>query len=154
MMAYTPRVEIARHISSEIGVDFSYLGGDFVRVSLVDFLDIVTIFCQMSSSYIDDPVARVERVFREENLSYSLGEYGGVHYLVDAEFHSSLQSSIAGLSAADFIAAREALERVQPALDVDNTRDAIRAVYDAAENVFKVKFGASRLGASEIGRDM
>ncbi|HEX5775709.1 MAG TPA: hypothetical protein VFX95_03415 [Caulobacteraceae bacterium] len=147
-------VEFAGRVSPELGcpVAFSF---DFTKLTTVEFLDTVTIVTKLlSSEYSFAPEWRsfVDRVFDEENLAYEVDDEGGVHYKVDREFTANLKSTLQGLSESRFRAATEYVASVQHSLNRGDARQAVRDVFDAAENIFKTILGkkASRLGSAEI----
>ena len=152
---FQTRDALAARITREIGVPMSRGFSELRSIALVDFLDAITVlYHALPTTSGNDFLEHAERIFREENLKYTCDEDGGVHYLVDAVFHAELDAGIAGLLGARYTAAKEALDRVQPSLDVEQTREAVRATFDAVENVFKILLGTSRLGASEIAKEL
>jgi hypothetical protein len=134
----------------------SYYFGTFLKkAELRDLLDAITlIFLSIDGNDKINAQQRfrseVERMMREENLSYRMDEAGGVHYYVDEEFERSRNATIVGLSGDQFQAAREALDDAHRALLSHDTLSGVRRSFDAVENVFKIRFGTPRLGASEI----
>jgi hypothetical protein len=84
----------------------------------------------------------VERVFRESKVAYRLDDHGGVHPFVDAAFTVELNELVRGFSDNDLDAARQHILDAEKALlpsDPD-TRKAVRASFDAVENVFRLLF--------------
>lgn len=90
----------------------------------------------------------------EENVPYFMDEQGGVHPAVDSEFQHNLATTISGLDAPRYRAALTAFSGIQPALDREDTRQAIRQVFDTAENIVKMMTGAKGLDASAIQRQL
>ena len=99
-------------------------------------------------------IVEVERIFRQENLSYKIDNDGVVHYFQDQEFDESNSSVIAGLAKASHAAARGAFEEAAAALRgaTPDTLTAVRRAFDAVENIFKMMFSEPRLGTSEINK--
>jgi hypothetical protein len=134
----------------------SYFFETFIRKSEVrDLLDGITIIFREIQATDKARVqagfrAEVERMMREENLSYRVDEAGGVHFYVDEEFERSRNATIIGLSGDRYHAARDAFDDAHRALLANDTLGAVRRSFDAVENVFKIRFGVPRLGASEI----
>lgn len=127
-------------------------------IAIADLLSCITIIYQAISldanAQRKDYIAFVSRAMREENMSYRLDEAAGVHYFVDEEFERSRSATLAGLMGAQFEGAREALEQSHKAMLSQDTLTAVRRAFDAVENVFKLRFDVSRLGASEIKSKM
>ena len=99
----------------------------------------------------------VDRVFREENVGYRIDEEGLVHYFVDEAFERTRLSSIACLDRPEYAATRELVEQSRQFLDSDpmKQKEAIRAVFEAVENLFQILFGEDKikaLGAHEVER--
>jgi len=88
----------------------------------------------------------VARVFREENMAYSVDEKCGVHYVVDEEFERNRVSTLkcvempryAGVKAA-FQAAHAKLEQVPR-----DTKGSIRDIFEAAETLTKLVSGSGK----------
>jgi len=133
-----------------------YFYETFVKTAeLRDLLDTITLIYRslqssalsaMQQKYRED----VERIMREENLSYRLDAFGGVHYYVDEEFERSRFAALSGMSSERYLAAKEAFEDAHRALLSTDLLSAVRRAFDAVENVFKLHYNVSRLGASEI----
>lgn len=130
----------------------------FETAKLRDVLDAVTVFWTRFNSGSRSDGERwlkgVREVFSEESLGYRVDDLGGVHLLVDQEFQRDRSSTLLGLGASRFAAAQAAFDACHGALDKSppSTTDAVRGIFDALENVFKLIAGgkAARLGASEI----
>lgn len=159
-----PHANTAGLILRELGVKVEKVGHtriiykfeSFINTAaLRDVLDTITLIyrsIQSANPERDRENFRnfVERVMREENLGYCLDDSGGVRFYVDEEFERSRSSIINGLSGTQFAAAREAFQDAHEALLSSDTLTAVRRSFDAVENVFKLQFQVSRLGASEI----
>lgn len=125
------------------------------QAELRDLLDAITlIFRSLQSTDLTTVRAKfrndIDRIMREENLSYRLDNAGGVHFYVDEEFERSRYAAISGLDSEKYSAAREAFEDAHRALLSTDMLSAVRRSFDAVENVFKIRYGVPRLGASEI----
>lgn len=125
------------------------------NAELRDLLDVITlIYRSLQSSDLAGVQALyrqdVERIMREENLSYRLDIAGGVHFYVDEEFERSRFAAISGMSSERYRAAKEAFEDAHRALLSTDMLGAVRRSFDAVENVFKLHYNVPRLGASEI----
>jgi hypothetical protein len=82
----------------------------------------------------------VERVLREECLTYKLDEECGVLRLVDEEFERNHESLVRGLETSDLVAVRQNVERAYDDLagrSLD-TRSAVRNMFEAAETLTKL----------------
>ncbi len=118
--------------------------------------------CTLIFSYLNDIngnsalnwKAHFETSSIEENVSYVMDEKGGVHPAVDVEFQHNLASTIRGLDAPRYRAALTAFSGIQPALDRGDTRDGIRKVFDAAENIVNIMTGAKGLDANVVKRQL
>jgi len=105
----------------------------------------------------DDWIANVERIFREENLSYTINEKGEVHFAQDEEFQTNRLATVSALSGPRYRAALEHFEEGQRALDntPPRTREAIRQTYEAVETAFRLLFPEVKLlGAGEVQKEM
>lgn len=161
------RSDAATTIAQELGLTVpkggtagrpSYYFKRFVaEAALRDLLDTITIVFRhwRADSAYDlqsraDFLQFVNRAMREENLSYTVDPAGGVHFYVDEEFERSREATLLGLSEADHRAAREAFDDAHRALLAEDTLGAVRRTFDAAENLFKLRYSVPRLGAAEI----
>jgi hypothetical protein len=98
-------------------------------------------------------VREIQRIFSEENLSYSVDDLGGVHFRADAEFAHNSEATIAALRAPRYANALHAFEAGISALSqsTPDGKSAIRQVFGAAETIFKLILpNAPRLGAAEL----
>jgi hypothetical protein len=93
----------------------------------------------------------VETVFREESIHYTVDDQGGIHPYVDQEFTFNSAATIAVLQSGRYSNARDAFEGAMNALAQapPDGKAAIRAVFSAAENVFKLIASKDRLGMKE-----
>lgn len=128
---------------------------------LADFLNIIThVYRCLPSRYVDKEPNRewllfAQLVFQEENLSYRIDKEGGVHPAPDKEFVVSTEATIAGLSGARHQAVRAMFEKALIELkNPSQTSSAIRHAFEACENLFKLMFECSRLGETEIEKQL
>ncbi len=134
------------------------MGNFFPDGELRDVLDAITLFYKFLSSrftglarvvgvqaaraQVPDPDhwrAFVERVFREERVSYRVDEQCGVHFFVDEEFERGRATTLAGLDGTLFANARKAYEDAFRHLDSTprDTKAAVRSIFEAAEILAK-----------------
>lgn len=146
-------------------VPTTYYGHDweefFERGKLRDVLDSVTVFWRSFQRGYANPtkwLAGVREIFAEEALGYRVDDQGGVHLLVDREFQRDRTATLTGLGASRFAAAKASFDACHASLDRSppDTKDSVRQIFDAIENVFKLMAGgkAARLGASEIDQHL
>jgi hypothetical protein len=133
-----------------MGVDHRYVSWDdiFSRISVEDILDIITATYRFIKSQegrrrvtnASSFVNFVEKAFREEHVAYRVDEKGGVHPFVDIGFSAAFAQTLEGLSDARLAAARHYVEDAELRLLATqlDTRGAVRAIFDAAENLFKL----------------
>lgn len=158
--------DYASLLEEELGVKvpFRGIGFDwdayFERCELRDLLDSITVLARKFRKHHRDKtwIETIERIFREENLGYRLDRLGGVHFFLDEEFEAHRSATLQGLADSRFVSAKTAFEACHRALDATppDARGAIRHLFDAVENVFRivVKDSAHRLGAKEIERHL
>lgn len=150
--------EVGKYIEQELGIKclipiasgYYISWEDFIKsLSIVDFLDVITATIRflprrtqsrerLTVQY--DLLEFSRRVFLEQNLAYEIDPKGGIHPKIDASFSIASASLIRNLSAAGLVAAREHVVRAERSLLASKleTRAAIRATFDAAENLLKV----------------
>jgi len=159
--------EAGKFLEAELGIRVVRYGPMSAYVDWVEFfegeklgdvLDAITLifrFCATNrlgnklSSYRNG----VQRIFNERNMRYRVDEHCGVHPHVDTAFEQIRATAIAGLGKERFNAARAHLESVEQAMmgEEPDNRQAIRSVFDAAENIFKMMFkGATHINSREI----
>ncbi len=150
-------VSAGSFLEAELGIGITSVNGYHVFVDwknflgnceLRDFLDVVTLIYRLAIQTGRQYRFRgyqesISRIFRECNVGYRLDDQCGVHPFVDAAFENSRANAISGIGGERFSAAREHLEQVELALMIEppDSRQAIRFVFDAAENIFKMMFG-------------
>lgn len=126
-------------------------------IEVDDLLDLLTVAVHALAKVGEDENAIdlltfIQRAMDEENVSFEMDELGGIHYRVDAAFQSSKRAALDVLELGTSKAALEAFVEAHQALTSHprNTLTAVRRAFDAVENLFKMRFDTSRLGASEI----
>jgi hypothetical protein len=129
----------------------------FLECELRDLLDSVTEFwkARRPANFVAANQWRdgVARIFEEENIGFRLDEAAGVHYSIDQEFDRARQCGIAVLQADRYSAVRAEFDAAYRALDQipQDTKGAVRAVFDANEILFKLMFPRTPLlGQKEI----
>lgn len=156
-------------IENELGVKFGTrsTAGTLVRswewyfnkVSVTEMLDTITVVAaSLYNEYMTDDksgrfLQEARRILKEENLAYEIDEIGGVHPLVDATFSVAMESAISGLDDPRYAASAACINRIDGYL-LQNPQDfigAIRAVFGACENTFKLMYGVPRLDAKTAG---
>lgn len=132
------------------------------KIPINKVLDTITIaYKKMAESgRQDDFISQVNRIFREENIAYEVDQEGGVHPVIDGAYAATKQAAIVGMSEARYALSLARINEVDAALmssPPDHIR-AIRAVFGANENLFKLMYGTDRLdirSANEkIGRQL
>lgn len=154
-------------LRSETGYPISFSAGsswwlEFIEnLPLDELLDFLTISIEvlLSLRFNQEAVSFrtfVTRAMNEENLTFEMDDFGGVHYRVDRAFQDQKRAALEALNDGDALAARKAFEGSQLALSSHpaDTLSAVRLAFDAVENLFKIRFGTSRLGAGEIKSKM
>lgn len=127
------------------------------QLAIGDVLDTITLFRQfLEEAQIPNSWPahneNVRSIFRDTNVAYSVDDLGGVRHLVDQAFEVNRYSTIAGLEAACFAAARGHIAAIDQALMQvpSDGRQAIRSTFDAAENIFKQISGKDRMTAGFV----
>ena len=97
----------------------------------------------------------MSRVFKEENLSYTVDENCVVHYFVDQCFDADRRSALAVIGGVKYQAVRAEFEEAYKSLDVvpPDTKEAVRRVFEALEIMYKLmtgEGGRSRLSARDV----
>jgi len=131
----------------------------FNKVSVSEMLDTITVVAATLYSDYNKNVNRnwfvqeARRILKEENLAYSIDEAGGVHPLVDSTFSVAMDSAITGLNEPRFAASAECINRIDGCLlqTPEDFIGAIRAVFGACENTFKLMYGVPRLDSKSAG---
>lgn len=152
--------ELGIEIVSSGGYSKPYVSWDrLVRqeLSVSDLLDVLTMLWRNSDSRGRDNFRNnITRIFAEEAIGFSVDEEMGFHPAFDEEFERSRSSIVRILNGerfrheADFIALSETALLANP-LD---GRAAIRAVYDAAENLFKRITGKQNITNGHVRQEL
>jgi hypothetical protein len=154
-------------LESELGIRFASQStkGSFHEVwswyfngiTIVEFLDSITVLvAQKRASHTgnaDELITELRLIFRQQNLAYDIDDQGGIHPLVNGAFGMTKQSAIAALSGDRYTGTAELVNAIDKSLLLDpvNYIGAIRAVFGANENLFKLMFGVPRLDARTAG---
>ena len=96
-------------------------------------------------------IVEVRRIFREENVHYTVDDAGGVHFQYDEQFAKDRAAAIESLHADRYANALDAFNGAMSALSnaPPDGKSAVRGVFAAAENVFKLITSNTRLGSKE-----
>nr|WP_321459666.1 hypothetical protein [uncultured Cohaesibacter sp.] len=121
------------------------------RIPIEKVLDTITIaYNRMAEAGRQgDFIDQVNRIFREENTAYEVDQEGGVHPSIDGAYAGAKQAAIRGMNEARYALSLARINEVDAAL-MSSPPDyikAIRAVFGANENLFKLMCGAARLDA-------
>lgn len=149
--------ELGIEIVRSVAYGSSYVSWNHLvrhELSVSDLLNILTLLWRNAPSHTSRNQFRssIARIFAEEAIGYSVDEEMGFHPAFDEEFERSRHSIVRVLSEerfrheADFIAQSERALLADP---IDG-RAAIRAVYDAAENLFKRITGQQNITNSHV----
>lgn len=147
---------LANHLERELGIRVLRTGYDgsnirwdeLLRWSNRDVLCSITlIFRQLywrSQEHGERFIFDLRRVFSEEHAAYTIDDAGGVHPFVDSTYQAHFAAVVRNLGAAGNNGAlgfvQRADEQLMPGGD---RREAIRAIFDAAENLFKITFNGT-----------
>jgi hypothetical protein len=150
--------KLIESMEEELGVQFAtVINGQsywtwtqfFAKLPLTKILDAITVLYMVMTEHgkADVFISEVNRIFREENIAFEVDEQGGVHPIIDGAFHQTKQATIRGLSSERYALCLLRLEEVDASLMSDNPNftQAIRAVFGANENLFKLMFNTQRL---------
>jgi hypothetical protein len=152
------RERFAKYATSELGVYVDDYFPSFTKKAEVrDILDSVTLFYEALSQTkglqaANNFLTTAARVFREENLTYSVDESGGVHFEPDEEYSRNRESTIAMLQDARYANVLHAFDNARQSLSSQPTdgKGAVRYVFAANEGLFRLILPNSvRLGAKE-----
>jgi hypothetical protein len=158
---------LAAEIEKEVGLRPSYRAHGvewdalFEGCALVNLLDVVTVTWQfltkqhpqIAGGWPED----VQRIFTEENVRYRVDARGGVHFSIDEEFERSRIASVAVLQSPRYSNVLNQFEKAYTELATEppNGKEAIRAIFTAAEGLFRVMFETSpRLTGAEIEKNL
>lgn len=145
-------------VENEIGVPFRTTVSGQARASWVLFLDklpikkvldVVTILYKgmLAVNRQSDFVFQVNRIFQEENIAFTVDDEGGVHPIVDGSYAITKQAAISGMSDARYSLSLSRVNEIDTALmdSPANYIQAIRSIFGANENLFKLMFKVPRL---------
>ncbi|WP_039016870.1 hypothetical protein [Halocynthiibacter namhaensis] len=125
----------------------------FNRITILEFLDALTVLVIARNARYraegNTYLAELKRIFLEENLAYEFDDEGGVHPLVDGAFTANTNSAIAALEGERYAGTLALIDSIDGHL-IQNPSSyvgAIRAVFGANENLFKLMFGTNQLNA-------
>ena len=160
---------LARLIHLEIGLKVpptGYGGYDYHKfledISVVDFLDCITLFWRFAKRGSGEKCADawrafVDRTMKEENIGYRIDEGGGVHFQPDEEFARNRSATLESLKGKRYEAILDAFESSVANLNRRDYKSAIRSSVEAAEILLKLISGekkVSRLGPAEIEKTL
>lgn len=171
LRGYNSKKRLTDLIQREIGVQFrTYKNGHgfeswtlfFNKLDITDFLDAITIIIspEYTGMMSDEKRFRFRdgtiRIFKEENLAFRIDDQGGVHPLIDSAFTRNINSAISGLSGSRYKATLQRVNEVDEHLlqDPPNYVAAIRSVFGACENLFKLMYGGPRLDAKSAANSI
>ncbi len=133
----------------------------FESAEIRDVLDSITVITEAVKG---EGIARrwldfVEKIFREENLEYTVDQAGIVHFFIDKEFEENKLSTLACLNAPKYNAVRNEFEEAYKSLDLDppDTKESIRRIFESLEIIYKLitnRSGNSRLAARSVQSDI
>lgn len=132
------------------GTDTYWWHGFFTRKPVGEVLDLVTVVHIVLGSRGQSAAqsrwrSGVQTIFDSLNMKYNINEEGEVILRHDREFEEQFEATIAGLQSERY---RGTLEHVKQSVfhlesREPDTRAAVRAIFDAVENVFKLMFAKS-----------
>ncbi len=146
--------EVGRQFRSNIGGRMHPSWAAYTqKITVPEFLDTITVIvsylrrCEAKNEA--NFVTQVQRIFKEENMAYEVDDLGGIHPLVDGAFGAAKLSAIAALSSDRYSGTAKLVDAIDPCLlqDPVDYIGAIRAVFGANENLFKLMFGVQQLKA-------
>lgn len=132
------------------------------RIPINRVLDTVTVaYRRMAEAgRQNDFLSQVSRIFQEENMAYDVDQEGGVHPVIDGAFASAKRAAILGMNETRYLLSLTRINEVDAAL-ISSPPDyikAIRSVFGANENLFKLMYGTPRLDArsasEKIGKQL
>ena len=157
---------MAKFIESELGIGIIESGFDrmyadwdshFTNAGVKDLLDTVVLIRKFLERKISDRSAlffskEARRIFKEENVSFEVDEKGEVHPMIDSAFASVRHSAIAALSDPRYSGSLECIEKSENCLlqESQDFKGAIVAVFEAAENLFKLMYEVPRLSKAKV----
>jgi hypothetical protein len=99
---------------------------------------------------------QINRIFSETEVGYTCDAKGGVRYVTDEAYEANVTSSIAVLQGERYKAAAGYVRAMDGAMtrNPPDGRDAMRAIFDAAENIFKQMTRRTQLKADFAQADL
>ena len=134
-------------------------GKFFETIEIQQLLNAITLIWKYFSAaesykrrYARNWVDFVARVFREENLGYSLDEKCGVHFLVDEEFERNRVSALRSLDQPRYAGVRDSFEAAHKYLDLEtqDTKAAVRSIFESLEILTKLMVNSRNLSSHVI----
>jgi hypothetical protein len=127
------------------------------EISVSDLLDVLTMLWRNVDGRSRESFrSKIARIFAEEAIGFSVDEEMGFHPAFDEEFERSRSSIVRILSGGGFPHEAEFIAQSERALltvPIDG-RAAIRAVYDAAENLFKRITGKQNITNGNVRQEL
>lgn len=113
-------VDTSKHCRTEMGIDLDFtLAGyycvedTFLKTQISDILDFITVVYDSLFPHLKDSinneikleayVKEINRIFKEESMSYCLHDNGRVRYYPDEEFQKSIKSTLLLLNKPKYI---------------------------------------------------
>jgi len=159
--------EVGRILQGELGISvltFNYgsyfvTWSDILRWEMRDVLDAITLIGRTfdgNEGKYSRFKREISRIFAEESASYRLDEKCGVHPAIDAAYLANFDSMIRHLGSKRFESARTHVAKADDELlPAGNSREAIRAIFDAVENLYKQIFPkAQSINSAGIKNDL
>lgn len=149
-------------IEAEVGVRFATeaVSGQYIerwdwyfsKISVTEMLDTITVLSnEIFNKYRDSDAKRfiseIHRILTEENLAFRIDELGSLHPLIDAAFSSNQEAAINALNGPRYTATAALIKEIDRSLlkQPIDYKAAIRAIFGANENLFKLMSGKIRL---------
>ncbi len=155
-----PSFDFGQVVEQELGIEILVNNGfalyvqwdTYLKHDLRDLLDTITLvgrYVKNKKSLLNQSrfIDAIGRIFKEEGVAYRIDAECGIHPSVDATYRANISSTIRGLGVAEYAAAQGFVVRADDSMmPGGDRREAIRAVFDAVENLFKMTFqGATSL---------
>lgn len=157
-LAAKVKLQLGVSVTSGFAMSEYYLYEQWFRTcELRDLLDTITIIHGMCSDKDRNAlVFQMNTIFSEETLPYEVDDEGGVHRKFDDEFDRNTDFVFQSLAKGEYHSAAREFQRGIGYLKAvsPDTVSAVRAVFGAVENIFKIQFETARLGASEIEKKL
>ncbi len=153
----------AKYIKKETGLEINYVPAGYQIENYFNEIDIkfvlnsITLVWEFLRNIGQQHSALrwhefITRVFREENMGYSLDKSCGVHYFVDEEFELKKISVLRCLDNEKYSGVKKAFEDAYKYLDSDtpDTKAAVRSVFESIEILAKQMVDTRRLTKSIV----